>query len=136
MEYVDSSEFVMLELTFAGHIWVLCFFFKQKTAYEMLRSLVGAEMCIRDRTNMVGYRVYRSTSADFASAEMLDIPMVPATNTSSTRSYSVTDSNVLPNNTYYYWLEAVDYHDTDIHGPVSITAVSYTHLTLPTITTV
>eukprot|EP00658_Telonema_sp_P-2_P043796 TRINITY_DN31693_c0_g1_i1.p1 TRINITY_DN31693_c0_g1~~TRINITY_DN31693_c0_g1_i1.p1 ORF type:complete len:116 (-),score=33.09 TRINITY_DN31693_c0_g1_i1:3-350(-) len=29
---------------------MLCFFFfKQKTAYEMLRSLVGSEMCIRDR---------------------------------------------------------------------------------------
>eukprot|EP00658_Telonema_sp_P-2_P007736 TRINITY_DN12878_c0_g1_i6.p1 TRINITY_DN12878_c0_g1~~TRINITY_DN12878_c0_g1_i6.p1 ORF type:complete len:122 (+),score=44.39 TRINITY_DN12878_c0_g1_i6:56-421(+) len=27
------------------------FFFKQKTAYEMLRSLVGSEMCIRDREN-------------------------------------------------------------------------------------
>ena len=27
----------------------LIFFFKQKTAYEMLRSLVGSEMCIRDR---------------------------------------------------------------------------------------
>ena len=26
-----------------------CFLFKQKTAYEMLRSLVGSEMCIRDR---------------------------------------------------------------------------------------
>ena len=24
------------------------FFFKQKPAYEMLRSLVGSEMCIRD----------------------------------------------------------------------------------------
>ena len=29
--------------------FVFCFF-KQKTAYEMLRSLVGSEMCIRDRT--------------------------------------------------------------------------------------
>ena len=31
--------------------WSICsdfFFFKQKTAYEMLRSLVGSEMCIRD----------------------------------------------------------------------------------------
>eukprot|EP00658_Telonema_sp_P-2_P083132 TRINITY_DN8922_c0_g1_i1.p1 TRINITY_DN8922_c0_g1~~TRINITY_DN8922_c0_g1_i1.p1 ORF type:complete len:219 (+),score=80.02 TRINITY_DN8922_c0_g1_i1:66-722(+) len=27
------------------------FFFKQKTAYEMLRSLVGSEMCIRDSDN-------------------------------------------------------------------------------------
>eukprot|EP00658_Telonema_sp_P-2_P015360 TRINITY_DN15904_c0_g1_i6.p1 TRINITY_DN15904_c0_g1~~TRINITY_DN15904_c0_g1_i6.p1 ORF type:complete len:189 (-),score=63.12 TRINITY_DN15904_c0_g1_i6:60-626(-) len=30
-------------------IFVFFFFFKQKTAYEMLRSLVGSEMCIRDR---------------------------------------------------------------------------------------
>eukprot|EP00658_Telonema_sp_P-2_P005117 TRINITY_DN11921_c0_g1_i1.p1 TRINITY_DN11921_c0_g1~~TRINITY_DN11921_c0_g1_i1.p1 ORF type:complete len:217 (-),score=66.08 TRINITY_DN11921_c0_g1_i1:29-679(-) len=29
------------------------FFFKQKTAYEMLRSLVGSEMCIRDRVLLV-----------------------------------------------------------------------------------
>ena len=31
-------------------LFVVClfFFFKQKTAYEMLRSLVGSEMCIRD----------------------------------------------------------------------------------------
>ena len=30
------------------------FFFKQKTAYEMLRSLVGSEMCIRDRNFNAG----------------------------------------------------------------------------------
>ena len=30
---------------------LIFFFFKQKTAYEMLRSLVGSEMCIRDRVN-------------------------------------------------------------------------------------
>eukprot|EP00658_Telonema_sp_P-2_P043275 TRINITY_DN31216_c0_g1_i1.p1 TRINITY_DN31216_c0_g1~~TRINITY_DN31216_c0_g1_i1.p1 ORF type:complete len:301 (+),score=48.63 TRINITY_DN31216_c0_g1_i1:27-929(+) len=31
-------------------VMIVCifFFFKQKTAYEMLRSLVGSEMCIRD----------------------------------------------------------------------------------------
>ena len=28
------------------------FFFKQKTAYEMLRSLVGSEMCIRDSVKL------------------------------------------------------------------------------------
>eukprot|EP00658_Telonema_sp_P-2_P021306 TRINITY_DN18481_c0_g1_i3.p1 TRINITY_DN18481_c0_g1~~TRINITY_DN18481_c0_g1_i3.p1 ORF type:complete len:165 (-),score=30.04 TRINITY_DN18481_c0_g1_i3:35-529(-) len=31
---------------------VIFFFFKQKTAYEMLRSLVGSEMCIRDRKSL------------------------------------------------------------------------------------
>ena len=36
-------------------VFVLFFFvfFKQKTAYEMLRSLVGSEMCIRDRPTVV-----------------------------------------------------------------------------------
>eukprot|EP00658_Telonema_sp_P-2_P035884 TRINITY_DN26034_c0_g1_i3.p2 TRINITY_DN26034_c0_g1~~TRINITY_DN26034_c0_g1_i3.p2 ORF type:complete len:221 (-),score=64.86 TRINITY_DN26034_c0_g1_i3:146-808(-) len=32
------------------------FFFKQKTAYEMLRSLVGSEMCIRDRRGVMRWR--------------------------------------------------------------------------------
>src|SRR5665254_14983 len=39
--------------------FVFCFFFfffKQKTAYEMLRSLVGSEMCIRDRGSAHGDR--------------------------------------------------------------------------------
>ena len=31
----------------------IVFFFKQKTAYEMLRSLVGSEMCIRDRVMFI-----------------------------------------------------------------------------------
>ena len=40
--YDVTVEFVMLYLFF--------FFFKQKTAYEIMPSLVGSEMCIRDRT--------------------------------------------------------------------------------------
>ena len=35
-------------------MFIIFFFFKQKTAYEMLRSLVGSEMCIRDRLYPVG----------------------------------------------------------------------------------
>src|SRR5674536_43128 len=42
--------FFFLLLSCYSHIFFLFFFFfKQKTAYEMLRSLVGSEMCIRDR---------------------------------------------------------------------------------------
>src|SRR5674536_127265 len=35
-------------------VFFFFFFFKQKTAYEMLRSLVGSEMCIRDRITTLG----------------------------------------------------------------------------------
>src|SRR5450756_3210978 len=33
------------------------FFFKQKTAYEIMPSLVGSEMCIRDRLSRMAERV-------------------------------------------------------------------------------
>ncbi len=35
---------------------IFFFFFKQKTAYENRLSLVGSEMCIRDRTTGVSTR--------------------------------------------------------------------------------
>ncbi len=37
----------------AGILYLLVFFFKQKTAYEISLGLVGSEMCIRDRTTRV-----------------------------------------------------------------------------------
>eukprot|EP00658_Telonema_sp_P-2_P075705 TRINITY_DN6539_c0_g1_i1.p1 TRINITY_DN6539_c0_g1~~TRINITY_DN6539_c0_g1_i1.p1 ORF type:complete len:344 (-),score=90.04 TRINITY_DN6539_c0_g1_i1:237-1268(-) len=39
---------MFLVFTFCDIVFSFFFFFKQKTAYEMLRSLVGSEMCIRD----------------------------------------------------------------------------------------
>ena len=44
LSVVCARVLIMLKL------YVLVFLFKQKTAYEMLRSLVGSEMCIRDRS--------------------------------------------------------------------------------------
>eukprot|EP00658_Telonema_sp_P-2_P002912 TRINITY_DN11072_c0_g1_i4.p1 TRINITY_DN11072_c0_g1~~TRINITY_DN11072_c0_g1_i4.p1 ORF type:complete len:126 (+),score=32.29 TRINITY_DN11072_c0_g1_i4:51-428(+) len=46
---------------YVGFGVLLCFFFffKQKTAYEMLRSLVGSEMCIRDRSTGSLYFIAR-----------------------------------------------------------------------------
>src|SRR5450756_2729444 len=39
------------------------FFFKQKTAYEIMPSLVGSEMCIRDRDTVS--RVWRKVKSDW-----------------------------------------------------------------------
>eukprot|EP00658_Telonema_sp_P-2_P018969 TRINITY_DN17428_c0_g1_i1.p3 TRINITY_DN17428_c0_g1~~TRINITY_DN17428_c0_g1_i1.p3 ORF type:complete len:111 (-),score=12.31 TRINITY_DN17428_c0_g1_i1:515-847(-) len=48
--YISCCSFVLSCFNF--------FFFKQKTAYEMLRSLVGSEMCIRDRHRSGGCLMY------------------------------------------------------------------------------
>ncbi len=34
-------------------------FFNQKTSYEMLRSLVGSEMCVRDRCALLVFQAGR-----------------------------------------------------------------------------
>eukprot|EP00658_Telonema_sp_P-2_P017317 TRINITY_DN16711_c0_g1_i1.p1 TRINITY_DN16711_c0_g1~~TRINITY_DN16711_c0_g1_i1.p1 ORF type:complete len:204 (+),score=44.70 TRINITY_DN16711_c0_g1_i1:106-717(+) len=45
------------------------FFFKQKTAYEMLRSLVGSEMCIRDRSKSAELEKLRREVAQYLGSE-------------------------------------------------------------------
>ena len=46
--YFSCAQLFLVELELISVFGFCFFFFKQKTAYEMLRSLVGSEMCIRD----------------------------------------------------------------------------------------
>lgn len=85
-------------------------------------------------TQMMGYRVYRNTSAQQSSFELIDNPMIPATNTSSTQNYTVVDDDVLIGQTYYYWLEAVDYNSSEFYGPVSVTVTGNVPPVLPEVT--
>eukprot|EP00658_Telonema_sp_P-2_P011720 TRINITY_DN14496_c0_g1_i1.p1 TRINITY_DN14496_c0_g1~~TRINITY_DN14496_c0_g1_i1.p1 ORF type:complete len:610 (+),score=133.65 TRINITY_DN14496_c0_g1_i1:50-1879(+) len=56
------------------------FFFKQKTAYEMLRSLVGSEMCIRDSLASVPCRTALGMMSERFSVQALnDLSMEAAT---------------------------------------------------------
>lgn len=86
-------------------------------------------------TQMMGYRVYRNTSAEQSTSELIDNPMIPATNTSTTQNYTVVDADVLIGQTYYYWLEAVDYNSSSFHGPVSVTVTGNVPPVFPEVTT-
>ncbi|HQO68353.1 MAG TPA: hypothetical protein PLU06_06135 [Candidatus Syntrophosphaera sp.] len=73
-------------------------------------------------TNMLGFRLHRSDTNDFANAQVINPELIPATNTSEQHDYSYTDVNVSPGHTYYYWLERVfDGADSYIYGPCSVT---------------
>ena len=85
-------------------------------------------------TQMMGYRVYRNTTADQNGAMLIDHPMVPATNTSETQTYNVKDTDVMVGTTYYYWLEAVEYNTSNFHGPVSVTVTGNVPPVLPEVT--
>ncbi|MGC9361442.1 MAG: T9SS type A sorting domain-containing protein [Candidatus Syntrophosphaera sp.] len=91
------------------------------TATSTAEEYVRLDWTSQTESQMIGYRVYRNPSDDQASAQLIDHPLVPATNTSTLQSYSVTDLDVETGNTYYYWLEALDYGNSAYFGPVSVT---------------
>ncbi|MBW6513583.1 MAG: T9SS type A sorting domain-containing protein [Candidatus Syntrophosphaera sp.] len=82
-------------------------------------------------SQMVGYRLYRGFSAEQAAAGLLDHPLIPATNSSTLQTYSVTDENVQIGSTYFYWLEAVDYTSSEFFGPVSVSVTGNVPPVLP-----
>jgi len=75
----------------------------------------------QSESQMIGYNVYRGESEDQALSQLIDHPLVPATNTSTTHTYDVTDTDVTQGTTYSYWLEAVDYVGSLFFGPVRVT---------------
>eukprot|EP00831_Metopus_contortus_P081074 TRINITY_DN8445_c0_g1_i1.p1 TRINITY_DN8445_c0_g1~~TRINITY_DN8445_c0_g1_i1.p1 ORF type:complete len:159 (+),score=34.91 TRINITY_DN8445_c0_g1_i1:63-539(+) len=106
---------------------VFFFFFKQKTAYEMQRGLVGSEMCIRDRCQLILpllfflslvllYHILQNTL--FAKQMSLQ-----ATHWLSCRGQA--------EGTHFKFLQR-SIHSSNPHV-LCVDTVSYTHLTLPTI---
>jgi hypothetical protein len=89
----------------------------------------------QSETNMLGYRVYRNESNEQASAVMITPTLIGATNTSTMQTYSITDAEVEIGNTYWYWLESVDYGSSQFHGPVSILVEGEIPPAIPEVTT-
>ncbi len=95
-------------------------------------NLVTLQWVTQSETNVSGYRIYRNTEADAASASMLNI-FIPGTNTSQMQVYVFTDEEVTQDGTYYYWLENLDMDGSStLHGPISI-SVSFANTGSPSI---
>lgn len=89
----------------------------------------------QSETGLLGYRVYRSENNDQASAISITPSMIPATNTSTTQTYSITDAEVAIGSTYYYWLESVDMGHSTFFGPTSVLVQGEVPPVLPEYTT-
>lgn len=83
-------------------------------------------------TNMLGYRVYRNETDNAETALLLTPSIIQATNTSTTQVYSMEDTEVFPDNTYYYWLEAVDFGHSTFFGPQTVEVTGEIVPDLPT----
>ena len=104
--------------------FVVFFFFKQKTAYEIRLSLVGSEMCIRDRSTTDQFLAQLTAFGINPSKVHRNLPTDEMVAISVDRQEGVVNSTgSLSVNTGKYTGRSPD--DRFI-------AVSYTHLTLPT----
>ena len=89
------------------------------SATQTAQNFVKLTWISESETGLMGYRVYRNHENAQHSAMMITPIMIDATNTSSTHIYSITDAEVEVDNTYWYWLESVDYGSSEFFGPVS-----------------
>ncbi len=92
------------------------------TALVTAQNSVQLTWVTQSESQMLGYRVYRSTTS-----EQGDLAQI--------NQYTHTDSEVEIGNTYYYWLEAVDFNSSAYHGPVSVTVQGNVPPVLPEVTT-
>ncbi|HNX01386.1 MAG TPA: FlgD immunoglobulin-like domain containing protein, partial [Candidatus Cloacimonadota bacterium] len=91
------------------------------TAVTFNTTTVAVQWTSQSETDLMGYYVYRGTSPDVDSAIRINDRMVAATNTSTTQSYSVQDTELTPETTYFYWLESVNLDaSNEFFGPVTV----------------
>jgi hypothetical protein len=90
------------------------------TATLTAEYFVNLTWITQSETEMNGFVVYRSTNEALSDAIIVS-NVIPATNTSQQTEYNYIDSEVEPNTTYYYWLQAIGLANTDtFHGPILV----------------
>jgi len=83
-------------------------------------EFVRVNWTAESESHMYGYRLYRSQS-DLSHVEYTS-DLINATNSPETQVYTFEDYEVTVNETYFYWVEALDLDGAStMHGPISIT---------------
>jgi len=102
------------------------------TAISTPQNYVQLDWTTQSETNVSGYYIFRNSTNNMVTAERLNA-FIPATNTSQETYYSFSDREVMPGNTWYYWLQHNEMSgEYEFHGPVSVTLQNNTNAT-PTI---
>jgi len=90
------------------------------TAVVSAQNYVQLQWVTSTESGVMGYYLHRGQT-DVLSEAILISPMIESTNTSHGHSYTYTDSEVSLGNTYYYWLQGVDYDGQSYYaGPIAV----------------
>ncbi|HOQ81179.1 MAG TPA: choice-of-anchor D domain-containing protein, partial [Candidatus Cloacimonadota bacterium] len=87
----------------------------------LTNNTVSLSWTTQSENNLFGYHLHRSTEERLNSAERITSALISPTNTSNEANYTYVDSEVLPETTYYYWLQTVESNGTSqFFGPYSV----------------
>ncbi len=96
------------------------------TAVNTSENGVNLSWTTQSESNVLGYSILRNTELDPGNASRVNFSLISGTNTSTECIYNFSDNDVMEN-TYYYWLESVEYDGTSqMHGPVKVVINSST----------
>lgn len=104
------------------------------TAQLTAQSFVKLTWVTETETNMLGYRIYRGESNVQADAVLVTPIMIEATNTSQTHTYTIEDREVQIGRSYWYWLESVDYINSNFYTPQNVVVTGESTPVLPQVT--
>jgi hypothetical protein len=91
------------------------------TAITFNETTVSIQWISQSETDLMGYNVYRNMTHEVNTADKLNSQIIGATNSSTTHTYSLQDTELIIDNTYFYWLESVNMDGTnEMFGPISV----------------
>ncbi len=96
---------------------------EMSTLYATVNSenLAVLNWSTASETDMLGFKVYTSTTNDIAGAECLTPVAIPASNTSTGASYTYTADEITEPGEHWFWLEAVSFDGTaQYFGPMYV----------------
>lgn len=89
------------------------------TAVVTAQNFVKLTWVTQSETGLSGYNIYRNSSNNSANAT--HIGFVTSNNSSTQQIYTLTDNEVEIDNSYYYWLQSVEYNGSStLYGPVLV----------------
>ncbi|MCD4817187.1 MAG: SBBP repeat-containing protein [Candidatus Cloacimonetes bacterium] len=75
----------------------------------------------QSENGLLGYNIYRSENDNYNNSMIHNSSLLTPTNSSTVQNYSFVDENVEFNQTYFYWLESVEYSgNTELFGAISV----------------
>ncbi len=87
---------------------------------------VGIQWIVESENNLSGYHIFRNENDLLSTSQRISSNLIIAQNTASTQTYSFIDNETESDQTYYYWIQSIDFDGSSVyHGPASIHTILY-----------